>query len=93
MPKFSRWVQSPPMPPRPPALTIQPVRNGRGLVARRAAECIHFDAVRSLTPEGQPGVYWEHSCNPTEVLFNERFTPKRRPFETLHSAFPIGAKS
>ena len=91
------------MPPRHPALTIQPVRNGRGLVAcsafakgacitplhgrvvhsdvvwrwwkrdaRRAANCIRFDADRYLDPHGEWGAFANHACRPNAALFKER---------------------
>jgi hypothetical protein len=84
-------------------LEVLPVRNGRGLVARRtfargacitrlqgrgghsdvlwkgckraarrAANCIRFDAERYLNPEGELGAFSNHSCKPNAALFKER---------------------
>jgi len=84
-------------------LEVLPVRNGRGLVARRtfargacitrlqgtvvhsdvlwtwwkrdarrAANCIRFDADRYLNPEGELGAFSNHSCKPNAALFKER---------------------
>ena len=91
------------MAPRTHGLTIQSVRNGRGLVARRAfatgtritplhgrvvtartvwgwwkrnarraANCIRFDADRYLDPSGEWGEFANHGCRPNAALFKER---------------------
>lgn len=40
--------------------------------ARRAANCIRFDADRYLDPRGEWGAYANHACRPNAALFRER---------------------